>query len=87
MPPLGTMLGALYHYITEGALGEFQPMNANLGLLPPLPRGKGQSKLDRKAAQCALARAEFAAYAQQFSAGASAYVYQQGVETHAETSL
>ena len=57
MPPVGTMLGSLYHYISQGSLGEFQPMNANLGLLPALARARGQSKQERKTAQCALARA------------------------------
>lgn len=35
--PIETMLGALTHYISESALGDFQPMNANFGILPPLP--------------------------------------------------
>jgi folate-dependent tRNA-U54 methylase TrmFO/GidA len=39
-PPLSlpreTMLGALSAYITNGNLTEFQPMGANMGILPPL---------------------------------------------------
>ncbi len=35
--PIETMIGALSHYIAESALGDFQPMNANFGILPPLP--------------------------------------------------
>ncbi len=62
LPPKGTILGALGSYVTEGCLGEFQPMNANLGLLPPLPKRRGQSKAERKAAQAAEARQRFAAY-------------------------
>ncbi len=34
--PVETMMGALSHYIAESALGDFQPMNANFGILPPL---------------------------------------------------
>lgn len=40
-PPLSlpetTMLGALIHHITTADPGKFQPMNANFGILPPLP--------------------------------------------------
>jgi methylenetetrahydrofolate--tRNA-(uracil-5-)-methyltransferase len=34
--PCETMLGALCHYITHSDLKDFQPMKANLGILPPL---------------------------------------------------
>jgi len=37
-PPPTTMLGALLRYITHAASNTFQPINANFGLLPPLPR-------------------------------------------------
>ncbi len=37
LPP-ETMLGALLHYITHASEHDFQPMKANFGLLPPLPR-------------------------------------------------
>lgn len=36
LPP-ETMLGALAEYIAHGPADNFQPMNSNLGLLPPLP--------------------------------------------------
>ena len=62
LPPEGTMIGALAHYVTRGGLGEFQPMNANLGLLPLEPKQRGQSRADRKASQAAAARQRFAAY-------------------------
>lgn len=32
-----TMIGALTKYISGDSSGEFQPMNANFGILPPLP--------------------------------------------------
>ncbi len=35
-PPRETMLGALLDYVTSPPAGDFQPMNANFGLLPPL---------------------------------------------------
>lgn len=62
MPPKTTMIGALGHYVTFGNLGEFQPMNANLGLLPPEARGKGETKSDRKRRQCDAARLAFREY-------------------------
>ena len=37
MPPPTTMIGALIAYITGPAVSEFQPMNANFGLLAALP--------------------------------------------------
>lgn len=62
MPPAECMIGALKQYVTEGGLGDFQPMNSNLGLLPTLPKRKGQSKVERKAEQARLARETFAQY-------------------------
>lgn len=44
-PPPTTMLGALLRYITQADPNTFQPINANFGLLPPLPqivRDRGQ---------------------------------------------
>jgi methylenetetrahydrofolate--tRNA-(uracil-5-)-methyltransferase len=37
-PPPTTMLGALLRYITKADPRTFQPINANFGLLPPLPQ-------------------------------------------------
>jgi methylenetetrahydrofolate--tRNA-(uracil-5-)-methyltransferase len=34
--PIDSMLGSLTEYIAHGPLDNFQPMNSNLGLLPPL---------------------------------------------------
>jgi methylenetetrahydrofolate--tRNA-(uracil-5-)-methyltransferase len=36
LPPPTTMLGSLYRYLREADSANFQPMNANFGLLPPL---------------------------------------------------
>jgi methylenetetrahydrofolate--tRNA-(uracil-5-)-methyltransferase len=45
VPPPTTMLGGLYRYLGEADPQHFQPMNANFGLLDPLP---GKVKKDRK---------------------------------------
>jgi methylenetetrahydrofolate--tRNA-(uracil-5-)-methyltransferase len=37
LPPSTTMLGALYRYMREADPRHFQPMNANFGLIDPLP--------------------------------------------------
>ena len=40
--PRRTMLGAMAHYVSEGGVGDFVPMNANFGIIEPLPaRVKG----------------------------------------------
>ena len=47
VPPETTAMGALVHYITNQPLKEFQPMNVNFGLFPPLSgrlRGKDRRK-------------------------------------------
>jgi methylenetetrahydrofolate--tRNA-(uracil-5-)-methyltransferase len=48
--PHETMLGALAHYIANADRRNFQPMNANFGLLPLIEKRRGQSKLDRRVA-------------------------------------
>ena len=63
MPPRDSMIGALVHYVTHGGLGDFQPMNANLGLLPHLERQRGESKADKKGRQCLAAHERFQLYA------------------------
>ncbi|MYD09562.1 MAG: methylenetetrahydrofolate--tRNA-(uracil(54)-C(5))-methyltransferase (FADH(2)-oxidizing) TrmFO [Chloroflexi bacterium] len=49
VPPADTMLGALCHYVTHTEAKRFQPMKANLGILPPLPV-KIRNKAERKRA-------------------------------------
>lgn len=40
--PRATMLGAMAHYVANGGTGAFVPMNANFGIIEPLPeRVKG----------------------------------------------
>jgi methylenetetrahydrofolate--tRNA-(uracil-5-)-methyltransferase len=60
-PPRTTMIGALLHYITHADPDDFQPMKANMGLLPELePRVR--NKRARYAAYAARAEAEMRAY-------------------------
>ena len=44
------MLGGLYRYLRDADPAHFQPMNANFGLLDPLPGAKprGRDARDRK---------------------------------------
>jgi methylenetetrahydrofolate--tRNA-(uracil-5-)-methyltransferase len=35
-PPIETVIGSLWNYVTHGGTGDYQPMNANFGLLPAL---------------------------------------------------
>ena len=45
VPPPTTAMGALINYITHSQATPFQPMNINMGLLPPLEgKTKGRDK-------------------------------------------
>jgi len=72
-PPLDlppeTATGALAHYISEGSVGDFQPMNVNFGLLPPL--GRKVKKKDKKfeLASRALDIVELASTCERFLTG------------------
>jgi len=57
-PPEGTMLGALCNYIATAEEKHFQPMKANFGLLPPLPKRK-MGKLERSRLYAERAGKEF----------------------------
>jgi len=60
VPPSTTMLGGLYRYLREADPKHFQPMNANFGLLDPLP---GKVRKDaKKAALVTRAVEEFTAW-------------------------
>ena len=50
VPPPSTMLGGLYRYLRDADPAHFQPMNANFGLLDPLPgvKPRGRDAKDRK---------------------------------------
>ncbi len=52
-PPRNTIIGGLLTYISDPALAEFQPMNANLGILGPLEARTGRAA--RRRALCSRA--------------------------------
>lgn len=54
-PPVTSMLGSLLNFVRMGLNGDYQPMNANLGLLPGITRRKGQKKADIKMEKCSKA--------------------------------
>lgn len=55
VPPRTTMIGALCHYVTHADPKSFQPMKANLGILPDLPiKIKDKSKRKQAYASRAL---------------------------------
>ncbi len=56
-PPQASALGSLLHYISDTQRTEFQPMNANYGLFPPL-EGRARGR-DKKRLQAERAAAEF----------------------------
>ncbi len=58
--PPQTAIGALAHYVSDPNIVDFQPMNVNFGLLPPL-EGRIKKK-DRKAAQSKRALETLTAY-------------------------
>ncbi len=54
-PPQATSLGSLLAYITDRQRSDFQPMNANYGLFPPLDgRLRGRDKKEAMAARADL---------------------------------
>jgi methylenetetrahydrofolate--tRNA-(uracil-5-)-methyltransferase len=48
LPPAETMLGALLRYVHGADSRHFQPMNANFGLLPPLPAPPRDKRLRKQ---------------------------------------
>jgi methylenetetrahydrofolate--tRNA-(uracil-5-)-methyltransferase len=75
VPPPTTMLGGLYRYLREADPRHFQPMNANFGLLDPLPgkslpRAQRGVKKDRKKELLAeRAQADFAEWLEESGIG------------------
>jgi methylenetetrahydrofolate--tRNA-(uracil-5-)-methyltransferase len=73
IPPSTTMLGGLYRYLREADPKHFQPMNANFGLLDPLPgkslpRAQRGARKDRKKELLVeRAQADFTAWLEQSS--------------------
>ncbi len=61
VPPRASMIGALLHYITHAEPKDFQPMKANMALLPDM-EPPVRNKRDRYAAYAARAKQTFEAY-------------------------
>jgi methylenetetrahydrofolate--tRNA-(uracil-5-)-methyltransferase len=61
LPP-ETMLGSLVHYVTHADPGQFQPMKANLGLLPELGPDRPRGRRQRAAAYAQRAQRVMAGY-------------------------
>ncbi len=59
--PQTTMLGALCHYVTHAGAKSFQPMKANLGILPPLQGNVRRKRRERAQAYAKRAAEDFAA--------------------------
>jgi methylenetetrahydrofolate--tRNA-(uracil-5-)-methyltransferase len=56
--PKSTMLGALCFYISHASLKDFQPMKANMGILPPLDDDKKRNRRERASAYAKRSAAE-----------------------------
>ena len=57
--PQETAIGALALYVSSGSVGDFQPMNVNFGIIPPLDhRVKGKRNKNAELSQRALAALE-----------------------------
>jgi len=54
LPPRFTALGALVGHVTNVFAGDFQPMNVNFGLFPPLGSGGGRREKRQRMAERAL---------------------------------
>ena len=64
-PPQTTSLGSLLHYVTDENRTNFQPINANYGLFPPLPgkTRKGRERRLKQAERALLDLVPFRAHA------------------------
>ncbi len=72
--PDDTMLGALCHYVSHADPGDFQPMKANFGLLPPL-----EARIRRK-------RERYAAYVERAQRSLEKYLTQNGALANPHTA-
>ena len=59
-----TMLGAMAHYVAHGGIGAFTPMNANFGIIEPLPMRVKGGKAAKNEALSQRALEEIAAIAE-----------------------
>jgi methylenetetrahydrofolate--tRNA-(uracil-5-)-methyltransferase len=75
LPPT-TMIGALLHYITHADAENFQPMKANMGLLPEIPQ-RIRARAERYGAYAARAKADFETYLDRMQLYGSAFTTNQ----------
>lgn len=61
-PPETSMLGSLVRYLASANPDNFQPMNVNWGLVPSLPRKRGQSKREQREAMYHRGLTDFKAW-------------------------
>lgn len=64
LPPATTTLGALMRYVSEDGRKNFQPINANYGIFPPLP-GRRRKGRERKLAHAARALEDLEPFARE----------------------
>lgn len=68
VPPEESMLGGLTRYLAGANPDGFQPMNANWGLVPELPKVRGQGKRERREAMYRRGLSQFTSWLTQVHA-------------------
>jgi methylenetetrahydrofolate--tRNA-(uracil-5-)-methyltransferase len=72
LPPPSTALGSLLAYVTDEGRRDFQPMNANYGLMPPL-EGRKLRKRERRQAMGRRALEEHGRWMQKWPGGSDGH--------------
>ncbi len=62
LPPEESMLGGLVRYLSSANPDNFQPMNANWGLVPSQPKKRGVGRKERREAGYAVGLQAFTAW-------------------------
>ncbi len=68
IPPETSMLGGLVRFLSSAKAENFQPMNANWALVPPLKKRKGQGKRERRQEMYRRGLADFEGWLEQLPA-------------------
>lgn len=76
VPPEESMLGGLTRYLASAEPDGFQPMNANWGLVPDLPKVSGQGRRERREAMYHRGLAAFRAWLEQLEEARPAAILQ-----------
>jgi methylenetetrahydrofolate--tRNA-(uracil-5-)-methyltransferase len=74
-PPATTALGALLHHLAASSPEDFQPMNVNYGLFPPL-EGKRRKRSERRLAMAERALTDIVPWWQKLSTALSLHSQQ-----------